>query len=492
MSAEFDASTTRNTRPSASTPAPQERSAALEQEKRLQALSEVNRDVIRIVSDPLFSRWLEQIEAIGGCAHPVHLSGSATTWDTTTGEAVSSYSTADEPGERLAVRCRNRRSSVCAPCSYQHSGDTFHLVRSGLLGGKSVPDQVRDQPRLFVTLTAPSFGLVHREGERCRPRRDDPRCEHGRRLGCARLHGEDDPLTGRPLCADCYDYVGHVLWHAHAGRLWDRFTTGVRRCLATAGGVPRSRLGEHLVVSFAKVAEYQKRAAVHFHAVVRLDGPSGPGDPPPDWATGELLTDAVRAAAASASVRVPESQAYGTEVLAMGAQLDVRPIHGFGDDDGLSDDAVAAYVAKYVSKGAADTGAGLDYAVRSLTDIRAAVVPLHIRALMGTCWRLGGLVELAPLRLRAWAHTLGYRGHILTKSRRYSTTYTALREERADHARGGPGPDDDPNLIKESVWRYFGSGYTPGAALFAAGIAEDIALNRELVRDALACGEVSD
>ncbi|MEU6993591.1 replication initiator [Streptomyces sp. NPDC046465] len=459
----------------------------------MQAVSEVDRDVIRLVSDPLFSRWLEQITAIGGCAHPVHLSGSTTTWDATTGEAVSAYSTADEPGERLAVWCRNRRSSVCEPCSYQHSGDTFQLVRSGLLGGKSVPEQVRERPRLFVTLTAPSFGLVHRavEGERCRPRRDDPRCEHGRRLGCARLHGEDDPLVGRPLCADCYDYVGHVLWHAHAGRLWDRFTTGVRRYLATAGGVPRSRLGEHLVVSFAKVAEYQKRAAVHFHAVVRLDGPSGPSGPPPDWATGELLTDAVRAAAASASVRVPESGAYGTELLLLGVQLDVRPIQAFGDDGGLSDDAVAAYVAKYVSKGAADTGAGLDHAVRSLTDIRAAVVAPHIRALMGTCWRLGGLVELAPLRLRAWAHTLGYRGHILTKSRRYSTTYGALREERADFARGGTVLDDDPNLIKESAWRYFGSGYTPGAALFAAGIAEDIALNRELARDALACGEVS-
>lgn len=31
------------------------------------------------------------------------------------------------------------------------------------------------------------------------------------------------------------------------------------------------------MVSFAKVAEYQQRAAIHFHAVVRLDGPSGPG-----------------------------------------------------------------------------------------------------------------------------------------------------------------------------------------------------------------------
>lgn len=29
------------------------------------------------------------------------------------------------------------------------------------------------------------------------------------------------------------------------------------------------------------------------------------------------------------------------------------------------------------------------------------------------------------VHLRTWAHTLGYRGHILAKSRKYSTTYAA-------------------------------------------------------------------
>ncbi|WKX08006.1 replication initiator [Streptomyces sp. NL15-2K] len=462
------------------------RSAELEREKRLRLLSDVDRDIIRLAHDPLFPRWLEQIKAIGGCGHPVYLSGSTVTRDALTGEVIASYSTAGEPGERLAVRCRNRRASVCEPCSYLHAGDTYQLIRAGLSGGKNVPERVRDQPRLFVTLTAPSFGPVHRflDGERCRPRRDGGSCEHGRPVGCGLVHTEEDPLLGRPLCPDCYDYVGHVLWHAHAGRLWDRFTTAVRRHLASAGGISRSRLREHLVVSFAKVAEYQKRTAIHFHAVVRLDGPAGPGDPSPDWATVELLTDAVRAAAASANVRVPESDAYGTELLLFGEQLAVRPIWAFADGEGPTDDAVAAYVAKYVSKGTAETGAGLDYLVTSPDDIDAAAVTTHVKALMGTCWRLGGLPELEHLRLRSWAHTLGYRGHILTKSRRYSTTYTALREERAEYQRGGTEPTDNPAVITESNWRYVGSGYTPGAALLAAGIAEDVATSRELAREA--------
>jgi hypothetical protein len=30
-----------------------------------------------------------------------------------------------------------------------------------------------------------------------------------------------------------------------------------------------------------------------------------------------------------------------------------------------------------------------------------------------------------------WVHTLGYRGHVMSKSRQFSTTMTALREHRA-------------------------------------------------------------
>lgn len=145
-------------------------------------------------------------------------------------------------------------------------------------------------------------------------------------------------------------------------------------------------------------------------------------------------------------------------------------------------------MAKYVTKGAADTGAGLDYRVTSLEDIRAAVVNSHMRALMGTCWRLGGLVELEHLRLRSWAHSLGYRGHILTKSRRYSTTYGALREERAVYRKGDTQPVGGPDIVTESNWRYAGSGYTPGEADVALGIAEDLASLREIRRDMIAEG----
>lgn len=336
---------------------------------------------------------------------------------------------------------------------------------------------MRNRPRLFVTLTAPSFGPVHRAGEPCRPRRDGGTCEHNRPLGCGAVHAPDAPAVGQPLCADCYDYTAHVLWHAHAGKLWDRFVIGVRRQLASSAGLVQSRFPDHARLSFARVAEYQKRAAVHVHAVVRLDGPAGPADEPPAWGTVDHIADAVRASVNRVLVHTPYSPAVGELALRWGTQIDVRPLHA--DGDGPADDAVAAYVAKYVTKGASETGAGTDHKLSTCDDIDTAPVSGHVRTLMRTCWSLGGLREYAPLYLRTWAHTLGYRGHILTKSRAYSTTYAALRADRAEHI----GHEIPPGTITDARWRYVGSGHTPGAALIAAGIADDLALARELARE---------
>ncbi|WP_078615731.1 replication initiator [Streptomyces sp. 303MFCol5.2] len=444
----------------------------------MRQLPETDRDALRIAQDPQFPRWLDQVTATGGCSHPVHLTGSTTTLDGETGEILHHYDTRNEPGERLLIRCRNRRATICPPCSRLHASDTYHLVRAGLLGGKNTPTTVRHRPRLFITLTAPSFGPVHRAGERCRPRRDGGLCPHGLPLGCGAVHAADSPAVGRPLCSECYDYTRHVLWHAHASKLWDRFVIDVRRRLASTAGLVQSRFAAHARLSFARVAEYQKRAAVHIHAVVRLDGPNGPSDKPPAWGTVERLTDAVRASAGRVLVRTPYSPAVGELTLNWGEQIDIRSLRS--DGDGPDDDAVAAYVAKYVTKGADETGAGTDRKVTTWDGIATAPVSEHVRTLMRACWRLGGLREYEPLHLRPWTHTLGYRGHILTKSRAYSTTYAALRAERSDHVGGSESSD----TITDSHWRYAGSGHSPGGALIAAGVAEDLAVSRELSREA--------
>ena len=65
-----------------------------------------------------------------------------------------------------------------------------------------------------------------------------------------------------------------------------------------------------------KVAEYQRRGAVHFHAIIRLDAAPLADDPeivapPPAEFTVEILKRAVRAVRESAVVPCPELAALG-------------------------------------------------------------------------------------------------------------------------------------------------------------------------------------
>jgi hypothetical protein len=48
-----------------------------------------------------------------------------------------------------------------------------------------------------------------------------------------------------------------------------------------------------------------------------------------------------------------------------------------------------------------------------------------------TAWHVATCPKHAHLRLRQWAHMLGFRGHFSTRTRHYSTTLAHLRAERA-------------------------------------------------------------
>jgi hypothetical protein len=436
-------------------------------------------DALKVAGSPGFDRWQDQIKRTGGCADPIHLTGWTLTKDKTSGETLHRYSTEHEPGGRLRIACGNRRASRCPSCAWTYAGDTYYLVRAGLAGDDryDIPATVRERPRVFATFTAPSFGPVHnRPGNRpCR---------------CGIRHPEDDPALGTALDATTYDYAGAVLFNNHAGELWHRFVKRLRREIAARSGITQRELADTARVSYGKVAEFQKRGAVHFHAVIRLDGPDGPDDPPPSWATVDLLDAAVRAAAVHryASVTVPAAGDQPARTFQWGTQLDVRPVKAFGDGSDLTEQAVASYVAKYATKAAENTGT-LD---RPIGNREAAVllgVPDHARRLIDACF------DLEPFypdrRLRAWAHMLGFRGHFSSKSRRYSTTLGALRQTRADYRasqeREVLGLDDtepDTVLVLAS-WEYAGHGHTPGESALAATIARDLQLNRETAREAL-------
>lgn len=424
-----------------------------------------------------FGSWYDSIVRLGGCTNPVHLVGNATLFDTTTGEALHSFPTG-EVGGRLLTACGNRRASVCPTCAALYRADTYQLIRAGLVGGKETAATVGGHPRVFATLTAPGFGAVHTRREHdgrvrsCRPWRMSERCAHGALLGCRTRHNSDDVRLGEPLCPRCYDYAGAVLWQAHAGRLWHRFALELRREIARRVGLSRTDLARRLRLSYAKVAEYQRRGLVHFHAVIRLDGPQGPDSAPPTWATTRLLADAVREAADQVRLIAPGGEVIGPRLMRFGAQLDVRPVVEFGPGERLTPAAVAAYIAKYATKGAEAAGA-VDTRIRHAADFAVLPVRAHTLRMICTCWWLGALPDFEPLGLRRWAHMLGYGGHFSTKSRRYSTTLTALRTTRAEHRaqqqRAALGLADR-SIITMGHWSFAGRGYAPDEALIAAGV----------------------
>ncbi len=426
-------------------------------------------------ADPaVHGRWVDQARSTGWCTHPVRLTGSTVFVDQATGEVRAAFRTAGEPDGTLLKACGQRRATACPSCSVVYRGDAYQLVAAGMQGGKGLAEEVAAHPRVFVTLTAPSFGPVHSRRERdgaARLCRRGAACRHG--STCDLIHQPGDQLLGSPLCAECFDYRATVLWNATATELWRRTTIALRRHLAARLGTPTRSFGDHARLSYVKVVEYQSRGVVHVHAVVRLDGPNG--ERPRD-VDGTDLAAAV--AAATRVVSAPWPNGAGFEGSARwGDQLDVRPIGDLGTADG----AVAGYVAKYATK-STDALGRLDHRLRP-SELATLDLPDHLARLVRTAWDLGGEPALSDLRLRAWAHTLGFRGHWLTKSRAYSTTFAALRAARAHHVaeRRGERTDGETAVVKD--WRFVGRGWAnPGDALLAATAATERAEGRAHAR----------
>jgi hypothetical protein len=456
-----------------------------------------------------YDRWAEQVAATGYCVHPVRLRGSVEHADAATGEVRTVYSTDQEPDATLLKACGNRRLSVCPSCSATYQADSFQLLAAGLRGGKGVPETVSEHPRLFVTFTAPSFGRVHTRKAQgllvfpCHPYRQGETCPHGRRVGCWQRHDEDDPRLGEPLCARCYQAGAQVLWNALAGRLWSRTTIYVYRALAQLVGLTEAELRRLVRISFAKVAEYQKRGAIHFHAIIRLDATTDCGcpayvAPPPGGFTAELLEQAIRQTATTVSVACPmvdEDQGV-TLTARWGEQLDMRRITDDGDEGNMSAEQVAGYVAKYATKATEALGVTLDHRIGD-GDLDDLALPAHVAELVRACWELGARPSLAALRLRKWAHMLGFGGHFSTKSRRYSTTLGALRRARVTYAirrrRGTTVPldawgrrEDDQAEIVVASWSYLGRGYqSTGEAWLAASAAAHAREERRIAKEEL-------
>jgi hypothetical protein len=256
-------------------------------------------------------------------------------------------------------------------------------------------------------------------------------------------------------------------------------------------------------VSYVKVAEYQRRGALHFHLLVRLDRAQPPDtagqvEPPPEQFSAELLTRAVLAAVDGVSVLSPapdatDSDATGAREVRWGAQTEIRALE-LADAEASR---TAGYIAKYATKSTELVG-GLMHPLDA-TDLPRLTVRPHARRLVECAWKLGGEPHLEQLRLRRWAHALGFRGHCFTKSRRYSTTFTRLREARHEHQLRGQygGEPRDPwgrpiserASVERRQWALAGIGYrTLGDAWLAESGAKRRRDERRLAREELYAG----
>jgi hypothetical protein len=476
---------------------------------------------------PDYFDWLSHVWPAAGCTNPVRLRGTSMTVDALTGEVLVQVDTAGVPDGVIYKPCGNRRACECPSCAETYRRDAFQVIRSGLVGGKGIPGSVSSHPAVFATFTAPSFGLVHSRRIKthacadrsgclclalpCHARRDAGICPHGRPLSCYARHAPGDPLTGQPLCPDCYDHDSHVVWNNAAGELWRRTKQAADRYLAALArrrGIPfvrvpcgngRYRLVPPVRLSHGKAAEYQARGAVHFHALARLDG-TDPSDlaaiipPPPDFTAADLIA-AIRYAAETVTFTTePHPARPGGWLIGWGEQTDVRTVTMTGDGT-VTDLMVAAYLAKYATKGTEVTG----HASRRLTpatiELYADPQGTHVQRLISAAWLLGKAT--GPMygtdhdweSLAHWAHMLGFGGHFLTKARRYGVIFQTLRNARAVFRRAqtlkrDTGSDqwqddvDAETVIVINGLSYDGNGWRTTGDAMLANTAADLARRR--------------
>jgi hypothetical protein len=486
-------------------------------------------DLVRRAGSADYPAWQGHVRAAAGCSHPIRLRGDLHTVEPATGRITSTTGTAGMPDGVLYVPCGNRRAVVCVSCAETYRADTFQLVKAGLAGGKGVPLTVAEHPCVFLTGTAGSFGPVHthhRDGRPCRPRRTADACPHGVLMECRARHTDSDRIVGRPLCLDCYDHDHQVVWNGYAGELWRRSMNTANRLLRKLG----DRHGVKLRLSYAKVAEFQRRGVAHIHAMVRLDGidPADPDAtiaPPASITAGHLAVLLRDALTATSFTTEPHPRRPEGWPIAWGAQIDPREVRltvrDIDDRGEITTGAVAGYLAKYATKATEVTG----HASARITDDTIAIhadPTTHVGRLVGACWRLGRppVQVLAdhrdwarygdpdddgPLdewmagygRLRRWTHMLGFGGHFSTKSRRYSTTLGALRNARRAWRREhlhdtGPAPvehgqalDDEPTVVIASL-AFAGIGWhTTADALLANTAAANAREHRLAAREEL-------
>jgi hypothetical protein len=188
----------------------------------------------------------------------------------------------------------------------------------------------------------------------------------------------------------------------------------------------------------------QRRGLIHFHAILRADGPGSVNADPPPWLSTEVLTSVVKQ-----SARTSSASGLDGRTIRWGQRFDIQDLGVTGSDT----TKVPSYVAKYATK-TTDGTKELARQFHSRRQIQALIDDSHARTLALTAWDLDLCATWEPLRLRDHAHAFGFTGQLITKSRDYSTTFAALRGARALYMSSQNVGDP-----VEGTFQYEGRGY---------------------------------
>jgi hypothetical protein len=147
-------------------------------------------------------------------------------------------------------------------------------------------------------------------------------------------------------------------------------------------------------------------------------------------------------------------------------------------------------------------GVTLDHRIRE-ADLDGLDLPAHVAELVRACFELGSRPGLVGLRLRKWAHMLGFGGHFSSKSRATrppwgrcgglgSPTPSAGAVVTPSPLDAWGRPEDDEAVIVVASWSYAGSGYqTTGEAWLAASAAARAREARRIAREELRTGTIA-
>ena len=367
--------------------------------------------------------------------------------------------------------CGNRRATVCPGCAETYHRDAYQLLRAGLIGGKGITPDRRHPPGRVRHLHRPVLRhRPHPAGPPAHLRRQDPLP-----LPAAALPRPPQPrhLPARPPRRLLHPApprrpqarpaaVPGLLRPRPPGRLEParRRTVAAHqtshrtppRPARRRRGSPRPVLRPEAArspvrVSHGKAAEFQARGAVHFHALLRLDGVD-PADPDRDRSrhrpaspSPTSTTPSGRPPPPSATPprRIPPSPAAGRSPGAP----DRHPTHhpaGTGTSPTGWSPATSPSTPPKPPKPPATPPPASPPTPSTCTPTRTAPTPTASSTPAGASAPHPGYVSL-----RRWAHMLGFGGHFLTKARRYSVRFRDLRQARITYRRRqDTGPEHGP------------------------------------------------